>query len=65
MASRVKGVCSGYWRVVGEVTELIDKAKEISQRTLRWYRLCANFEKDLARQRGIIFAEFAAGGVDF
>jgi len=25
---------SGYWRVVGEVEELIDKAKEISQRTL-------------------------------
>ncbi len=25
---------SGYWRVVGELEELIDKAKEISQRTL-------------------------------
>ena len=25
---------SGYWRVVGELEEMIDKAKEISQRTL-------------------------------
>jgi hypothetical protein len=32
--TRVKGIGSGYWRVVGEVEELIDKAKEISQRTL-------------------------------
>ena len=31
---RVKGIGSGYWRVVGEIEELIDKAKEISQRTL-------------------------------
>jgi REP element-mobilizing transposase RayT len=31
---RVKGIGSGYWRVVGELDELIDKAKEISQRTL-------------------------------
>ena len=31
---RVKGIGSGYWRVVGEVEELIDKAKEVSQRTL-------------------------------
>ena len=30
----VKGIGSGYWRVVGELEELIDKAKEISQRTL-------------------------------
>jgi len=30
----VKGIGSGYWRVVGEIEELIDKAKEISQRTL-------------------------------
>ncbi len=33
-ATRVKGIGSGYWRVVGEVEELIDKAKEIGQRTL-------------------------------
>ena len=33
-ATRVKGIGSGYWRVVGELEELIDKAKEISQRTL-------------------------------
>ena len=32
--ARVKGIGSGYWRVVGELEELIDKAKEISQRTL-------------------------------
>ena len=32
--TRVKGIGSGYWRVVGESEELIDKAKEISQRTL-------------------------------
>ena len=31
---RVQGIGSGYWRVVGELEELIDKAKEISQRTL-------------------------------
>ena len=31
---RVKGIGSGYWRVVGEFEELIEKAKEISQRTL-------------------------------
>ncbi len=32
--TRVKGIGSGYWRVVGDLEELIDKAKEISQRTL-------------------------------
>ena len=32
--TRVKGIGSRYWRVVGELKELIDKAKEISQRTL-------------------------------
>jgi hypothetical protein len=32
--NRVKGIGSGYWRVVGEVEELIDKAKEMAQRTL-------------------------------
>ena len=32
--TRVKGIGSGYWRVVGELEELIDKAKEISQCTL-------------------------------
>ncbi len=32
--TRVKGIGSSYWRVVGELEELIDKAKEISQRTL-------------------------------
>ena len=32
--TRVKGIGSGYWRVVGELEELIDKAKEISHRTL-------------------------------
>jgi hypothetical protein len=31
---RVKGIGSGYWRAVGEVDELIDKAKEMAQRTL-------------------------------
>jgi hypothetical protein len=31
---RVKGIGSGYWRAVGEVEELIDKAKEMAQRTL-------------------------------
>ena len=30
----VKGIGSGYWRVVGEVDELIGKAKEMAQRTL-------------------------------
>ena len=32
--TRVKGIGSGYWRVVGELEELLDMAKEISQRTL-------------------------------
>jgi hypothetical protein len=32
--NRVKGIGSGYWRVVGEIDELIDKAKEMAQRTL-------------------------------
>ena len=32
--TRVKGISSGYWRAVGELEELIDKAKEISPRTL-------------------------------
>jgi REP element-mobilizing transposase RayT len=32
--NRVRGIGSGYWRVVGEVDELIDKAKELAQRTL-------------------------------
>ena len=32
--TRVKGIGSGHWRVVGELEELIDKAKEIGQRTL-------------------------------
>jgi hypothetical protein len=32
--TRVKGIGSGYWRVVGEFDELIDKAKEMAQRTL-------------------------------
>ena len=31
---KVKGVGSGYWRVVGSLEELIEKAKEIKQRTL-------------------------------
>ena len=31
---RVKGIGSGYWRVDGDLEELIDKSKEISQRTL-------------------------------
>jgi hypothetical protein len=31
---RVKGIGSGYWRVVGELEELIEKAKDMSQRTL-------------------------------
>jgi hypothetical protein len=32
--NRVKGIGSGYWRVPGEVDELIDKAKKMAQRTL-------------------------------
>ena len=32
--TRVKGSGSGYWRAVGELEELIEKAKEIRQRTL-------------------------------
>ena len=32
--TRVKGIGSRYWRLVGELEELIDKAKELAQRTL-------------------------------
>ena len=32
--TRVKGIGSGYWRVVGELEELVDKAREMAQRTL-------------------------------
>jgi hypothetical protein len=31
---RVRGIGSGYWRVVGEVDDLVDKAKELGQRTM-------------------------------
>jgi hypothetical protein len=31
---RVKGIGSGYWRVVGELEELVEKAAEFKQRTL-------------------------------
>jgi hypothetical protein len=39
--NRVRGIGSGNWRVVGEVDELIDKAKEMAQHT--------QFGKGLAR----------------
>ncbi len=32
--TRVKGIGSGYWRVVGELEALIDNAKEMAQRML-------------------------------
>ena len=32
--THVKGIGAGYWRVVGELEELIAKAKKISQRAL-------------------------------
>ena len=32
--NRFKGIGSGYWRVVDEVNERIDKAKEMAQHTL-------------------------------
>ena len=41
--------------------DLIDKAKEISQRTLGWDWLCANFKKYLRRQRGIILLGLRLG----
>jgi hypothetical protein len=31
---RVKGIGSGYWRIVGEVEDLVDKSKELGQRTM-------------------------------
>jgi len=31
--SRVKGIGSGYWRFVGEWQDLVEKAKELMQRT--------------------------------
>ena len=46
---RVKGIGSGYWRVVGKLEELIDKAKEMAQRTL-FRRLGADFGQDLSLQ---------------
>jgi len=32
--SRVKGIGSGYWRFVGELQDLVEKAKELKQRTI-------------------------------
>ena len=43
--TRVKGIGSGYWRVVGDFEELIDKAKEISQRTLFSLGFARNLNK--------------------
>jgi len=31
---KVKGMGSSYWRIVGSLEELIEKAKELKQRTL-------------------------------
>jgi hypothetical protein len=31
---RVKGIGSGYWRIVGEVEDLVDKSKALGQRTM-------------------------------
>jgi hypothetical protein len=33
-AMRVKGIGLGYWLVVGELDDLVDKAKELGQRTM-------------------------------
>jgi len=32
--SRVRGIGSGYWRFVGELQDLVEKAKELKQRTI-------------------------------
>ena len=45
---KVKAVGSRYWRVVGELEELIDKAKELKQRTL----FGIGFARDVARSAG-------------
>jgi len=43
---KVKGVGTSYWRVVGNLEELIEKAKELKQRTLFGIGFAA-FEKNL------------------
>lgn len=34
-AIRVKAIGSGYWRVVGDVDDLIDRARQLGQRWLK------------------------------
>jgi hypothetical protein len=46
--TRVKGIGSGYWRVVGEVDELIDKAKKNGATHAFRHGICADFEQDLS-----------------
>jgi hypothetical protein len=38
---RVKAIGSGYWRVVGEVDDLIERARQLNQRWLKGIGLAA------------------------
>jgi len=38
---RVKAIGSGYWRVVGEVDDLVERARQLNQRWLKGVRLAA------------------------
>ncbi len=44
-ATRVKAIGSGYWRVVGEVGDLIEKARQVQQRWLKGIGLAAALAK--------------------
>ncbi len=38
---RVKAIGSGYWRVVGEVDDLVERARQLNQRWLKGIGLAA------------------------
>src|SRR5580658_2323072 len=42
---RVKAIGSGYWRVVGEVDDLVERARQLKQRWLKGVRLAAALAK--------------------
>ncbi len=42
---RVKAIGSGYWRVVGEVDDLIERAQQLHQRWLKGIGLAAALAK--------------------
>ena len=62
-SAKVKGIGSGYWRVVAEVEDLIDLATQLKQRTLFWDWFCTQISTRLILFGRIPPAAFAAGGI--